>query len=122
MILKRVLPRLRAAWPETHRVRRGDAPFAHPESMALALADGHTDVLVGRAGNRVRSPLAKPFLEANRRHQAVREEHARRLHRAPPASPRSDHDVEDAAGTWPRAFRVILKAEAMAFDDHPAVL
>ena len=31
MIVKRVLQRLRAAWPETHFVLRGDSHFANPE-------------------------------------------------------------------------------------------
>ena len=118
-ILQRVLQRLRAAWPDTHFVRRGDSHFANPELMALALADRHTDVIFGLAGHRVLSPLAKPCLEANRRRQAVREENARRLHQPPPPSTRSDHELAYAAGTWPHAFRVILKAAVMAFDDNP---
>ena len=119
MILKRVLPRRRAAWPETRLVLRGDGHFANPERMALALADAHTDFIFGRANNRALSPLAKPFLDAHRPRHAVREANARRLHQAPPASTRSYHDLEYAAGTWHQAFRVILKAEVMSFDDNP---
>lgn len=119
MIMKRVLHRLRAAWPNTHVVLRGDSHFANPERMALALADGHTNFIFGLANNRALSPLAKPFLDANRQRHAVREANARRLHQPPPARTRSYHDLEDAAGTWPQAFRVILKAEVMAFDDNP---
>jgi hypothetical protein len=119
MILKRVLQRLRAAWPDTHFVLRGDSHFANPELMALALADGHTDFIFGLASNRVLSPLAKPFLETNRQRHAVREANARRLHQPLPASTRSYHEWSYAAGTWPQAFRVILKAEVMAFDDNP---
>lgn len=119
MIMKRVLQRLRAAWPETHFVLRGDGHFANPELMALALADGHTDFIFGLAGNRVLSPLAKPFLETNRHRHAVRCENARRLHQPLPNSTRSYHELAYAAGTWPQAFRVILKAEVMAFDDNP---
>ncbi|AFL73786.1 IS1380 family transposase [Thiocystis violascens] len=119
MILKRVMQRLRAAWPETHLVLRGDAHFANPELLALALADGHTDFIFGLAGNRVLSPLAKPFLDANRRRHAVREANARRLHQPLPNRTRSYHEMEYAAGTWPQAFRVILKAEVMAVDDKP---
>jgi hypothetical protein len=119
MILKRVLQRLRAAWPETHLVRRGDGHFSNPELMALALADEHTDFIFGLTGNRVLSPLAKPFLETNRRRHAVREANARRLNQPLPTSTRSYHELEYAAGTWPQAFRVILKAEVMDFDDNP---
>ena len=118
-IVKRVLQRLRAAWSDTHFLLRGDRHFANPELMALALADRHTDFLFGLAGNRVLSPLAKPFLEANRRRHAVREANARRLNQPLPNRTRSYHELEYAAGTWPQAFRVIFKAEVMAFDDHP---
>ncbi|MBK5966280.1 IS1380 family transposase [Thiocystis minor] len=119
MILKRVLQRLRAAWPDTHFILRGDSHFANPELMALALADGHTDFIFGLAGNRVLSPLATPFLDTNRQRQAVRCENARRLDQPLPTSTRSYHELEYAAGTWPQAFRVILKAEVMDFDDNP---
>lgn len=119
MILKRVLQRLRAAWPETHIVLRGDGHFANPELMALALADGHTDFIFGLTGNRVLSPLAKPFLETNRRRHAVREANACRLNQPRPTSTRSYHELAYAARSWPQAFRVILKAEVMACDDNP---
>ena len=36
MIVKRVLKRLRAAWPKTRIVLRGDGHFANPELMQLA--------------------------------------------------------------------------------------
>lgn len=119
MILKRVLQRLRTAWPETHLVLRGDGHFSNPELMALALADEHTDFIFGLTSNRVLSPLAKPFLEANRRRHEVREANARRLNQPLPTSTRSYHELAYAAGSWPQAFRVILKAEVMACDDNP---
>jgi hypothetical protein len=119
MILKRVLHRLRAAWPDTRVVLRGDSHFANPELMALALADGHTDFIFGLANNCVLAPLATPFLEANRRRHVVREANARRLNQPLPNSTRSYHELEYAAGTWPQAFRVILKAEIMTVDDNP---
>jgi hypothetical protein len=49
MILKRVLKHLRAAWPETHIVLRGDGHFSNPELMQLTLEDPHTDFLFGVA-------------------------------------------------------------------------
>jgi hypothetical protein len=118
-IVKRVLQRLRAAWPETRVILRGDGPVANPERMALALADGQTDFIFGLTGNRILSPLATPVLNINRQRHAVRGENARRLNQPPPTSTRSYHELEYAAGTWPQAFRVILKAEVMDFDDNP---
>jgi len=122
MIVKRVLQRLRAAWPETHFVLRGDSHFANAELMALALADGHTDFIFGLAGNRTLSPLAEPFLQANRRRLAVLETNAQRRRQPPPIRARSYHELDYTAQSWPQPFRVILKAEVMAFDDNPRFL
>jgi hypothetical protein len=115
MIVRRVLARLRAAWPQTRIILRGDAHFANPELMQLAVDDPAIDFLFGLAGNRVLSPLAEPFLAAHRR----RLEHARRAGCVLPTPTRSDHEIAYRADTWPRAFRVILKAEVMALGDNP---
>jgi hypothetical protein len=40
-------------------------------------------------------------------------------HQAEPAATRTYHDVDDAAQTWPQAFRVVLKAEVMTLGDNP---
>jgi hypothetical protein len=115
MIVRRVLERLRAAWPQTRILLRGDAHFANPEWMPLAVDDPAIDFLFGLAGNRVLSPLAEPFLAAHRR----RLEQARRAGRALPTPTRSYHELAYRADTWPQAFRVILKAEVMASGDNP---
>ncbi len=119
MIVKRVVERLRAAWPQTRLVLRGDAHFANPELMRLALDDPHTDFIFGLAGNRALSPLAEPCLVANRQRHALRIENARRARQPLPTHTRTYHEVAYAAATWPRAFRVILKAEVMALGDNP---
>ena len=114
-IVRRVIKRLRAAWPQTRIVLRGDAHFAHPELMQLAVDDPAIDFLFGLAGNRALSPLAEPFLAANRR----RLENARRAGCALPTPTRTYHEIAYRADTWPQAFRVILKAEVMALGDNP---
>jgi hypothetical protein len=119
MILKRVLAQLRAAWPETHIVLRGDGHFANPELMQLALADPHTDFLFGLSGNAVLARVAQPFLAANRRRHELRCENARRLAQPLPQSTRTYHEVDYAAGSWPQAFRVVLKAEVMSLGENP---
>lgn len=118
-IVKRVLQRLRAAWPQTHMVLRGDGHFANPELMQLALESPHTDFIFGLAGNRVLSPLAAPFLQAARHCHQTRCEHAQRNRLAVPSTTRSYHDLDYRAQTWPKAFRVVLKAEVMALGDNP---
>ena len=118
-ILKRVLQRLRAAWPATHIILRGDSHFANPELMQLAMATPHTDFLFGLAGNRALSPLAAPFLQAARELHATRAALAQRHQQPEPDATRTYHDLEYAAQTWPQVFRVVLKAEVMALGDNP---
>jgi hypothetical protein len=120
MIIKRVLKRLRAAWPETHILLRGDGHFSNPELMQLALDDPHTDFIFGMTGNSVLSKLAAPFLEINRRQQIIRCENAERTGSPLPDSTRTFHEVEYAARSWPTGpFRVILKAEVMTLGENP---
>ena len=119
MIIKRVLKRLRAAWPDTHIVLRGDGHFANPELMQLALADPHTDFIFGLSNNKVLARTTQPYLEATRRTHAIRCENARRLGQLEPAHTRTYHDLEYAAGSWPQPFRVVLKAEVMSIGDNP---
>lgn len=119
MILKRVLKHLRAAWPDTHIVLRGDGHFSNPELMELALADPHTDFIFGLTGNQVLARLAQPFLEENRIRHELRCENARRLDQPLPPRTRTYHDVDYAAGSWPQSFRVVLKAEVMTLGENP---
>ena len=118
MIIRRVLKHLRAAWPQTRIVLRGDGHFSNPELMALALEDEHTDFIFGMTGNSVLSHLAAPFLETNRQRHDVRCENARRTGRAVSNSTRTYHEVDYKARSWPQHFRVILKAEVMDLGDN----
>ena len=119
MIIKRVLKRLRAAWPETHIILRGDGHFSNPELMQLALADPHADFIFGLSNNKALARFAQPHLETTRRTHAIRCENARRLGQVEPAHTRTYHELDYAAGSWPKSFRVVLKAEVMSCDDNP---
>ncbi len=119
MILKRVLKALRAAWPQTRIVLRGDGHFSNPELMALAMDDPSTDFIFGLTGNRVLTPFAEPFLEHNRKVHALRCENARRAGATVPHSTRTYHEVDYRAGSWPGTFRTILKAEVMELGTNP---
>ena len=114
-----MLKRLRAAWPTTHIVLRGDGHFSTPEWMALALGDPHIDFIFGLTGNRVLAKLAAPFLAVNRHRQAIACENARKAGSTPPPSTRTYHEVAYRAGSWPQPFRVILKAEVMSLGENP---
>jgi hypothetical protein len=118
-IVKRVLKRLRAAWPHTHIILRGDGHFSNPELMQLTLDTPHTDFLFGVAGNSVLSPLAKPFLQATRQLHENRCAYAKLNHLKEPDATRTYHDLEYSAKTWPKTFRVVLKAEVMALGNNP---
>ena len=119
MIIKRVLKRLRAAWPETHIILRGDGHFSNPELMQLALDDPYTDFIFGLSNNKVLARFAQPYLEANRRTHIIRCENAQRLGQPEPAHTRTYHELDYAAGSWPQSFRVVLKAEVMSIDANP---
>lgn len=118
-IMKRVLRLLRQAWPQTHIVLRGDGHFANPELMALTESDPNLDFLFGLAGNKVLSPKAQPLLDRARALHQARAAAARRVGEAEPVATRLYKDVEYQAGSWPKAWRVVLKAEVMALGDNP---
>lgn len=119
-IMKRVLRLLRHAWPETHIVLRGDGHFANPELMALRESDPNLDFIFGLAGNKVLSPEAKPVLDRARALHQTRCANARRTGEAEPAATRLYEDVGYQAGSWAKAWRVVLKAEVMALGERAA--
>lgn len=118
-IMKRVLRLLRQAWPETHIILRGDGHFSNPELMVLRDTDPNLDFIFGLAGNKVLSPKAEPLLEQARALHRERCANARNNKEAEPAATRLYEDVEYRAGSWPCAYRVVLKAEVMALGDNP---
>jgi hypothetical protein len=119
MLVKRVLKRLCAAWPNTHFILRGDAHFANPELMQLVLAEPQADFIIGLSSNPLLKALALPFLDATRRQHQLRGENARRHHQPAPVATQTYHELDYAAKTWPQPFRVILKAEVIALGDNP---
>src|SRR5512146_1036983 len=118
-LLQRVLRRLRAAWPETRIILRGDSHFANPDLMPVCQADPALDFLFGLAKNPVLLRLAEPTLTTARQHHAVRCQNAVRAHRVPPSSTGVYTELDYTAGSWPQTGRVILKAEVMALGDTP---
>ena len=118
-IIGRVVRRLRQAWPDTHIVLRGDGHFSNPELMALCEGDDQFDFIFGLAGNKVLLPAAEPLLSKARTLHAQRCESARLKSQTEPAATRLYDDVVYQAGSWPKAYRVVLKAEIMALGDNP---
>jgi hypothetical protein len=119
MIIGRVVRRLRQHWPETHIVLRGDSHFANVELMRMAADDAHLDFIFGLSGNAVLKKQAQPIMEGTRALHAVRCHNTTRMGQPPPESTRQYHEFTYQAGSWPEAFRVILKAEVMNLGDNP---
>ena len=118
-ILRRVLDRLRAAWPDTHILVRGDGHFANPELMRLIAARANTDFLVGLTGKNRLYDQARPYLDAAAEKHAASCAQARRMGVTPPRATRSFHELSYAAGSWPITPRVIVKAEVMDAGRNP---
>jgi hypothetical protein len=106
VILKRIVARLRQAWPDTEILLRGDSGLALPEVYDWCEAHG-VDYLIGLARNSRLQALAEPFLAQ-----------ARDEHRQTQSKVRHLHEVRYAAGSWPAERRVIVKAEVTAQGDN----
>jgi len=118
-IIKRVLRQIRKAWPDTHIVLRGDSHFANPELMVLCEQDQRLDFLFGLAGNKALTPKAEPLLAQARALHQEGIEAARLNGTIAPAATRLYDNIDYQAGSWPKAYRVVLKAEVMALGENP---
>lgn len=119
MIVKRILQRLRSAWPTTHIILRGDSHFANPELMALLQADPHLDFIFGLAANQLLLRQARPWLEQVRVLHQQRCHHAHRNDRPAPTSTQTYHEFDYAAVSWSQTYRVVLKAQYMSRGENP---
>jgi hypothetical protein len=66
-VLKRVVKRLRHAWPDTWVILRGDSHFAYPEVMAWLEAQPHLSYVIGLTSNAVLQQLAQEVVEQAKR-------------------------------------------------------
>ncbi len=101
-ILKRIVRRLREAWPAVRIVFRGDSDFCR--WRLLRWCDRHdVGYVVGVARNPVLERLAEPFIQQ-----------AQARFERTGVKQRDFHEVRYAAATWDRPRRVIVKAEYLA--------
>jgi hypothetical protein len=119
MILARLLRALRAQWPETHLLVRGDSHFATPEVIESVTAIPQTEFVFGLAANAVLLRQAAPVMQAARRLYQHCTANAQIHGEPPPASSRLYEEFSYAAASWSRPWRVGCKAETMAAGDHP---
>ena len=107
-ILRRIVARLREAWPEVRILLRGDSGFARPEIYDWCELNG-VHYLIGLAINNRLRELAKTYLRwASVEYLLGDVEKVRNL-----------HDTRYAAGGWTRERRVLIKAEVTGQGDNP---
>lgn len=100
-ILRRLVRRLRQAWPRTEIIFRGDSHFAYPEVMAYLESEARLHYVTGLGANSVLKGLASEIeAEAQRHYQ-----------RGDRAKVLRFHSTWYQAGTWPHRRRVIVKVE-----------
>jgi hypothetical protein len=99
-VLKRLVARLRQAWPDTLLIYRGDAHFAYPEVMQWIEAQSQMHYVTGLTSNQVLQALAKEVVhETERAYQRL----GRNVTRF--------HSTSYQAGTWSCQRRVVIKVE-----------
>ncbi len=99
-VLKRVVKRLRQAWPDTLVIFRGDSHFAYPEVRQWIDEQPELSYVTGLTSNAVLQALAREVVEQAKRAYACSGHKVTRF-----------HSTRYQAGTWSRARRVVIKVE-----------
>jgi hypothetical protein len=113
-IVQRIMAGLRAHWPTTHIIVRGDMGFAQPELMRLVQADSHADFLFGLGAGHPTAlrPQAEPALIAAEQALATRSAYARAHDQSLPPRVCLYGEADDRARSWQNIdCRVCYKAE-----------
>ena len=101
-VLRRLLARLRVAFPKARFLVRLDGGFATPEMFDVLDAEAGLDYVVAMADNKVLTRIAEPTMgEARTRSDACGE------------TAHVDTETRYAARTWGRERRVVIKAEVV---------
>jgi hypothetical protein len=103
LVLRRLLRRIRAAWPDVRLEIRADSGFAVPRLYAWCEANAVT-YTIGLIPNAPLELLAAPLLEDADAQSRERDG----------AKVRLAGEARYRAGSWPHARRVIFKAEVLA--------
>jgi DDE family transposase len=99
-VLKRLIKRLRQAWPDTLLIFRGDSHFAYPEVMQWIEAQPNCSYVTGLTSNAILKELAREVVEQAKR---AYERDGRKITRF--------HSTRYQAGTWSHSRRVVIKVE-----------
>ena len=114
MIMRRVLTRIRHHFPDTHVLVRGDGHFSGPELMQLIDDMPNMDFIFGFPGNVKLQALAEPT-----RQRACALWASVQTQDVVPESVRVFDEFPYIARSWPKPWRVLLKAEVMAQGENP---
>jgi hypothetical protein len=99
-VLKRLVKRLRQAWPDTLVIFRGDSHFAYPEVMQWIDEHPALHYITGLTSNAVLKELAGAVVEQAQRAYARWGRQVTRF-----------HSTRYQAQTWSRSRRVVIKVE-----------
>jgi hypothetical protein len=99
-VLKRLVKRLRQAWPDTLLIFRGDSHFAYPEVMQWIEAQADLSYVTGLTSNAILQTLAREVVEQ-----------AKRAYKRDGGKITRFHSTRYQAGTWSRSRRVVIKVE-----------
>lgn len=113
MIMRRVLTQIRHHFPQTQILVRGDGHFSGPELMGLIEGMPDVDFLFGFSGNPKLLAIAEPT-----RLRAIDQWVAVQTHDDVPDALRLFDEFTYQAGSWPRSWRVAMKAEVMALGEN----
>ena len=113
MIMQRVLTLIRQHFPDTHILVRGDGHFSGPELMGLIDAMPNIDFVFGFSSN----PKLLKQAESTRLRACALWASVQTQDVVPEAVRLFD-EFDYRAGSWPRAWRVLLKAEVMALGEN----
>ena len=113
MIMRRVLSLIRRRFPDTHILVRGDGHFSGPELMGLIDAMPNVDFVFGFSSN----PRLLKLAESTRLRACDLWADVQTQEVVPEAVRMFD-EFDYRAGSWPRAWRVLLKAEVMALGQN----
>ena len=113
MIMRRVLKLIRLRFPHTHILVRGDGHFSGPELMGLIDSMPNVDFIFGFSCNVKLVALAEPT-----RLRAIEHWVAAQSQDVAPNAVRLFDEFIYKARSWPRAWRVLLKAEVMALGEN----
>ena len=113
MIMRRVLKLIRAHFPDTHILVRGDGHFSGPELMGLIDGMPNIDFIFGFSCNVKLLAMAEPT-----RLRAIDRWVEAQTQDVVPNALRLFDEFMYKARSWPRAWRVLMKAEVMVLGEN----